>query len=123
MLHKIDNNAQCYRVCEVPFQKEYEQRKLRLRKGQFEKVYNFLESELDGEFSVGTKYPSRNRKAWAGPLRCLWISTGKDVQQAGYFLGMIMMDVLIHKRSQWFTTKTNVVARREFETNFYWQKR
>lgn len=121
MLFKLDSAGKFYQIKEVPFQREYEQRKMRLKKGEFAKVYGYLESEIEEPFSVGTKYPSRNRAAWGGPLRCLYFSTGKNSEQAGFFLGMIMMDVMIHIRTRWACTKTNIIAHRDFETNFYFK--
>jgi len=123
VLFRIDAKGRYFQIKQMPFQKEYAQRKLRLKKGEFEKVYGFLELEIDKPFSVATKYPRRNRHAWGGALRYLYLSTGKNVKQAGYFLGMIMMDVTIHMRSKWACIKTNIIAHtpRDFETNYYFK--
>lgn len=123
MLTKIDNKGHAWPVKEVPYSEEYKSRLSRLNPGEFDEVWRFLKSELDaetGKFSVGTKYPNTNRVAWDGPLSYLWESTGRDAEQAGYLLGIIMMDLIIQDADQWLCVKTNV-TKRAFDTEFYFR--
>lgn len=70
----------------------------------------------------GTKYSLSNQVACSGPLSKIFNVLGRDVVVAGYFLGLIIMDLLIDSKEQWFCTKTNI-TKRDFDTMFYWRQK
>jgi hypothetical protein len=124
MLKKIDAKGRLFDVREVPFYDEYRSRKLLIPHASFQVIVDRLEKDLDETedgFSVGTRYPDGNM-AWLtqGPFHVIYAAMDKDPVQAGYLLGSIVMDVIIHRSELWLCTKTNV-TKREFETNFYFR--
>ena len=121
MLTKIGDDGKTWSVHSVPHQAEYEQRKRKLNLGEFEAIYSFLESDLnEDKFSVGTKYPDTS-EAWRSPLNALYYAMNEDEKEAGFFLGLIMMDVIIHHDEEWFCTKSEMI-KRDFATMFYFKK-
>lgn len=120
MLVRIDASGHAYEVKKVPYASEYKERLSRLSPKDFKTIWKFLESGLKEDFSVGIKYTSKNREAWDGPLHLIWESTGRDALSAGYFLGLIMMDVVIQDKHKWVVVKSGI-TRRDFETNFYFR--
>jgi hypothetical protein len=124
MLKKIDAKGRLFDVREVPFFDEYRSIRLLIPHVSFQVILDYLEGDLnviEGGFSVGTRYPDGHR-AWLalGPFSAIYHAMDKDPVQAGYLLGSIVMDVIIHRPELWFCTKTNV-TKREFETNYYFR--
>jgi hypothetical protein len=118
MLYRL-NRDKPKPVKSVPHPVEYQAWVNKLNPGEYKKIFNFLSNDLTDDFSVGTKYPDHS-PAWDGLLSCLWEATGHNAKQAGYFLGIMMMDVLIQDKDKWCCTKTNI-THRDFDTNYYWR--
>ena len=112
-----------FHVKKVSHFEEYENMKAKMADSDFEAVWDFLESDLLGEkvFSCSTKYPMTNQKAWRGPLSKLFEAVGRNVEVTGYFLGLLVMDIVISSEEQWLCTKTNI-TKRDFETLCYWKQ-
>lgn len=118
MLHKISNNGACFERVEVPYKKEYEDRKLKLKPGEFETIYNFLDEDvvMEDTFIVGIKY-NKNTVAWNGDgktpgvLAPLYYAMNQDAPQGGIFLGLIVMDVVIHQDEDWFCLESDMIKR------------
>jgi len=110
-------------VTKVSRTQEYRRMKAKISQVDFDAVWDFLESDINEDvFSCGTKYSQANQEAWRGPLSKLFSAVGKDVVATGYFLGLIVMDLLISYDEQWVCAKTNI-TKRKFETMCYWRQK
>jgi len=122
MLQRMKNKG-FYTVTEPSYFEMLSTLKKRLNtNGHLDTVVHFLEEDMVTEesFSCATKYPMTNKKAWEGPLKEVFEASGKDVTTAGYFLGLLVMEIIIDSDEKWWGTTTNI-SKREFETMFYWR--
>jgi hypothetical protein len=121
MLNMVGEGS-VFPVKRVSHIEEYENMKAKMSDEDFDAVWDFLESDLLGEkvFSCSTKYPMTNQKAWRGSLSKLFEAAGRNVEVTGYFLGLLVMDIIINADEQWLCTKTNI-TKRDFATLCYWK--
>lgn len=124
MLSKLDSKNELFPVKKVSYESFYQLAKSKLSDKNFKKVWDFIENDISEEekFSCTTKYNLKNREVWGqGVFRCLYLALEKDTKATGYFLGLIVQDVIINSDDQWYCIKTNI-TNRDFATMFYWRK-
>ena len=118
----IKENGQVFPVSHVPYTKEYEQLKKNFSPEGLEVLKKYITANLpENQFSVGTTFPIDSEHWGDGPLKPIYIGCGKHKEQAGYFLGQIVFDIILESDEQWFCTKTNI-THRDFGTLFYFKR-
>ena len=92
----------------------------RLTPADQEAAFAYIESlvEQDGKVKTSSWMPG---PVWTGtPLQALYSSgTHRSKQQAGWCFGLMLMQVMIRHRDQWFCKKDPEVA----GGTIYWKKR
>jgi hypothetical protein len=124
MLKKMQD-GKVFPVSQTGYAKEFRALKTKLQKrGSLDEVTEYLKDEIAKEdsFSCGTKFPMTNKKAWEGVLSRVFDASGRDVLVAGYFLGLLVMEIIIESDEQWLGCTTNI-NKRAFETMYYWRER
>lgn len=122
MLRMIKEDGKAFIVDKVPYEKDYDRVREQFTPRQMEKLWHFLDNDItEDNFSVGTKYPKTNKKAWGnGPLKVIYEVCGHDELKAGYFLGQLVFHIIMERDENWFCIKT-AITHRDFETLFYFR--
>ena len=122
MLKMIKDTGEVFPVTSVPYTKEYEHLRENFTTEEFNDLLEYVDANLpENEFSVGTTFPLDSPHWGAGPLKNVYVNCGHNKEQAGYLLGQIVFDILLHRNEQWFCTKTNI-THRDFGTLFYFKR-
>ena len=122
MLKMIKDDGKTFIVDKVPYEKEYKELLEHFTEGEFDTLWDYIDANLpDVGFSVGTTFPLGSKHWGDGPLKVIYVNCGRNKEQAGYLLGQIVFDIILHRDEEWFCTKTNI-THRDFGTLFYFKR-
>lgn len=122
MLKMIKDTGEVFPVTSVPYEKEYNNLKRNFTEDEFNSLCEYVDANLpDGKFSVGTTFPLDSPHWGDGPLKVVYVNCGHNKEQAGYFLGQVVFEIILDRDEHWFCTKTNI-THRDFGTLFYFKR-
>lgn len=123
-LEKLDDVSRFYSVTEIPKKKDFDKNwRLKFNVGEEVTTKNFLYSKIQPteKFSVGTMFPKKEWPKNPELMRIFEIAQKSELQ-AAYFLGLMVMEILVEDDEPWLTTKTTL-GERDIATAFYWRKK
>lgn len=121
-LRKIDEQGNAYEVEAIPYKQHFDRNwRCKFGPGEESTIKDFLRSKIYAvdKFSVGSMFP---KNVWTKQpeLMRIYEVAGKSELQAAYFLGLLVMEILIECYPSYLTTKT-VLGERDIATAFYWK--
>jgi len=106
--------------------KFFENGKSKLTEDELEAISKYVEDSIDKYinnsikenpcFTVAWIFPH----PWEYPLDLIWSKAcDKDEKNSAFWLGLLVMDVIINKNEEWLADKTNF--NRDFDQIAYWK--
>lgn len=116
--NKRHNKKSVFLMDTLPYKKNFDIWKNSLGKN-YDAVRNYVENKImpSNDFSAATMFPKRS---WDNTPLMFIINTLNDEEMSAWFLGLLIMDIIMQDIDYWFVTKTNFTGR-DFETCYYWR--
>ena len=118
MLTMIKEDGAKFPLTTIPYKKNYDIWSGKIGTVNCQEIEEHVLSKIQGidRFSAATVFP---KHTWADTPLMHIINTLGDEAISAWFLGLVIMSLLINDTQEWLVVKTDWMHR-EFEICFYW---